>query len=264
MKQSALTKLVTILAGVWIATSSANATLTFTGGLADLTFYYDSPNDRWDVVFRNKGTTEATGNTNLYSGFTGIVGHDTTNDVTFNNLQINVSSAPLATVNSIGYFITPANGTGYQNNSNPDNGPIVNQPDLGIRTRLRENQVAIGNGLDTQANQFANMRLSLDWVNSTRPAGADFIMFKEDVILYETATGNFSHDWASYDHTHWHFGFSEGGDYSLVFNIEGIDGTYGASAATSQITLNFSVVPEPSSALLGMFTLAALGLRRKR
>jgi hypothetical protein len=254
------------LGGLMFASASARATLTFTGGLGDLTFYYESAADRWDIVFQNKTSTQATGNTTAYSGFTGIVGGSASN-VTFNALQINVSSAPLATVNSNGYFITPANGTSYQNQTTPT---LINQPDLGIRTRLREDQVALESGTDIQANQFTSMRLTLDWANSTRPAGGEFIMFKynstleQNEILYETVDGNLIHDWGNYGHTHWHFGFSEIGDYSLVFNVEGVGGTYGDTSGTSQVTLNFNVIPEPSTALLGMFAVGALGLRRRR
>jgi len=251
-----------MLGGVLFAATSAHATLTFTGGLGDLTFYYESAANRWDIVFQNKGSTVATGNTTPYAGFTGIVGGSTSN-VTFNSLQINVSSAPLQTLNGNEYYITPANGTSYQNDG------IVNQPDLGIRTRLREN---FGTDDTTLVNQFDSMRLTLNWANSSGPAGGEFVMFKYNAIsemndvLYETANSDFSHDWGNYGHTHWHFGFTEMGDYSLVFNVEGIGGEYGGdpTTATSQVTLNFNVVPEPSTALLGMIALGSLGLRRHR
>ncbi len=260
MKPSIKAKLAGILGGLWLFTTSANATITFTGGIADLAFYYDSTNDRWDVVFQNKGSTVATGNDTPYGGFTGIVGQSA-NNVTFSTLQINVTSSQLVNVNGTDYIVTSAAGSSIYTDAN--------QPDLGIRTRLRENQVELGNGANIAANQFDSMRLTLDWANSTTPGGAEFAMFRWDAfgdpadVIYDTANSDFSYDWENWGHTHWHFGFSEVGDYSLVFNIEGIGGTYGATAGTSQVTLNF-VVPEPSTALLGMVALGALGFRRRR
>ena len=250
-----------ILGGLLLAATTANAAITFTGGQGDLTFYYESAADRWDVVFRNKGAgTGATGLDNGYTGFTGIVGLG--DDYTFNSLQVNVSSAALQTVNGKEYLITPANGSSiYQNTA---------QPDLGIRMRLRENEVALGSGSNTEANQFDNPRLTLDWAASSKPVGADFILFGWDAfenpadIRYETAAGDFSHDWGNWGHDHWHFGFSEAGDYSLVFGVDGIGGPYGATDGPSQVTVNFNVVPEPSATLLGMLALGALGLRRRR
>ncbi len=245
------------IAGLFLsAAPSAEATLTFTGGGGDLTFFYDSTADRWDIVFRNKGATQATGNTNVYAGFTGIVGLNS-GDRTFNDLQVNVSSAPLQSLNGNDYFITPANGSTIYNDSSGN-------PDLGMRTRLREDTG------DEVFDQFDSMRLTLDWAASTRPAGAEFALFGWDAfsepanILYETASSNFSHDWDNYGHDHWHFGFSEVGDYSLVFNVSGIGGLHGDDAGTSQVTVNFNVIPEPSSALLSMLAIGAIGFRRRR
>ena len=252
-----------MMGGLMLAATSAHATITFTGDQGDLTFFYESAADRWDIVFRDKGTTQASGLNNPYPGFTGIVGADS-GDNTFSTLRVNISSAPLQMVNGIGYLVSPANGSSIHSDSSTN-------PDLGMRFRLRENEVVLGDPAgSTTANQFDNVRLTLDWANSTRPAGAEFAMFGWDAfgglasVLYETADGDFSHDWGNWGHTHWHFGFSEVGDYSLVFDVEGIGGTYGGSASTSQVVLNFTVVPEPSTALLGMFAMGALGLRRRR
>ena len=252
-----------LMGGLFLAAGSASATIIFTGGQGDLTFFYESAEDRWDIVFRDKGATQASGLNNPYSGFTGIVGADS-GDNNFSTLRVNISSAPVQIVNGIGYLVSPANGSSIYSDSSTN-------PDLGMRFRLRENEVALGNPEgSTTANQFDNVRLTLDWTNSTRPAGAEFALFGWDAfgspasVLYETADGNFSHDWGNWGHTHWHFGFSEVGDYSLVFDVEGIGGTYGASAGSSQVVLNFNVVPEPSTALLGMFAMGALGLRRRR
>ncbi len=249
-----------------LATANATATITFTGNQADLTFFYESAEDRWDIVFRDKGDTVASGlDVNMYGGFTGIVGVNS-GDNAFNTLQINVTSAPVQALNGNNYLITPANGSTIHTN--------INQPDLGIRFRLRENEVALGNPLgNPAADQFDSARLTLDWAASTKPTGANFAMFGWDAfggpdsVLYETASGNpadLTHDWDNWGHDHWHFGFSEVGDYQLVFNIDGIGGTHGGDDTPSQVTLNFAVVPEPSSALLGMVALGVAALRRRR
>lgn len=273
MKSTLKHKLAALLGGIILATAPAQAATTFTGGGGDLSFFYNSADNNWAIVFRAKGTTgqattaSASGLTSPFnststpSTWTGIVGNivpgvaGDTGDYTFNTLQTNVTSAPLQTVNGKGYWITPATGTSYTNASDPD---------LGIRTRLREN---FGSG---DVNQFDSMRLTLDWANSTRPAGSEFIMFKYNSVtevndvLYETTSSDFSHDWGNYGHSHWHFGFSEQGDYSLVFNVDGIGGTYGASDTPSQVTLNFNVIPEPSTALLSVLAATTLGFRRRR
>jgi surface-anchored protein len=62
------------------------------------------------------------------------------------------------------------------------------------------------------------------------------------------------------DHQHFNWYFTEPGDYTLSFDFTGthaVDGPVDASA-----TYNFSVVPEPSTALLG--ALGALALLRRR
>lgn len=62
------------------------------------------------------------------------------------------------------------------------------------------------------------------------------------------------------DHQHFMWYFTEPGDYSLTFGFAGTHVTDGAKTASA--TYNFSVVPEPSTALLGL--LGALGLMRRR
>jgi len=252
------------IAGLILSTApSANATLTFTGGIADLTFYYESQandgNGRWDIVFRNKGNTVATGNDTSYVHFPGIVGNEPANDKTFNQLQINVSSAPLYNVGGTNYLITPASGSGlYSAVTHPV--MAAENPDLGFRFRLRED---LGEGV---VNQFVDVRTTLDWNASTKPLGAEFVMLDRDNLSVRigTESGPMSFDVGHYAHNHFHFGFSQVGDYSLVFNVEGIDGLYGDNSSSGTVTLNFSVIPEPSTALLSMLAIGALGLRRRR
>lgn len=272
--------LAAIFGGMMLAATSAHATITFTGGNSgDLFFLYDSVADNWVTAFRAKGTegqpttTGATGLTNPFnadstpSTWDGIQGNQATTtagntgDYLFNSLQMNVSSAPMQMVNDNNYLITPANGSSIYNDASSN-------PDLGIRIRLREDQAAMGIGSEI-VNQFANLRLTLDWDASIKPLGAEFVMFGWDAdgpasVLYETAANDLTHDWGIWGHNHWHYGFSEVGDYSLVFNIDGIGGLYGNDDTPSTVSINFNVIPEPSTALLGMLAMAALGLRRRR
>lgn len=252
----------TVLGGFWLSVSGVQAaSVVFTGGSMDLTFYYESAAQRWDVVLRNKGTTQATGNTSVYGGFTGIVGYDGVNDVTFNSLQLIVTTPKLVSHGTLNYWMAPANGSPFFDGS-PGN------PDFGIRTRLRED---LGSG---QVQQFDNMNLVLDWDASTKPLGAEFLMTFWDVSdpnnviavpMIDTANNDFSGTFGNYTHVHRNFGFSEAGDYSLVFRAQGVGGAHGDTAPMSEsFTINFTVVPEPSTAMLGALAMAAFGLRRKR
>ena len=241
-----------------IAAPAAAQSIAFSEGGADLTFFYNSTADSWDTVLRAKGNTVATGLDSPYGTPPGGVG-GSADDFTFTELTVQLTASPLIEVNGTGYFVTPAAGTGYS---------IPSLPDLGFRARLREED----NG--TAVPQFDNLRVTLDTAASSMPAGADFILFRPgdplegepaNVIVYETATGELAHDWPAWGHTHWHWGFSEQGDYSLVFDFHGIGGLHGPSASDS-VTVNFSVIPEPR-AFAAAFGLIALGLvyfRRRR
>ena len=267
MKFRFKTMLSALMGGLMLAASpSAEATITFTGGVADLVFFYEAADDRFDVVFRSKGA-QVSGNDTPYPGFTGIVAgdRDLGNDYSFTNLQVNVSSSPLSMVNGIGYYITSATGSSYADSA---------QPDFGIRTRLREDEVALGDPTgSTSAIQFANMLMTLNWAASSKPVGAQFVMYRDGIpttefpdgrrINFETVEDDFSHLWPSSGHSHWHFGFSELGDYSLVFDLQGIGGTHGDSGDTT-FTMDFNIIPEPSTALLSLMVISAIGLRRRR
>jgi len=259
MKPSMKFAVAGVLAGMIAAApvSEASVTITHTAGGGDWTFFYDEDNDRFDVVFRSKGDgTVASGLTSPYAGPPGGVGGATGSqaDFNFDVLQVNVTAAPTVMLNGIGYLVTPATGQAYN---------TASQPDLGIRTRLRETD-----GLGGAINQFDTFRMTLDWFASTKPAGAEFILFafnaeNEAVINFETAADNLSHDWPVFGHSHWHFGFSEPGDYTLAFNVQGIGGHAGNSAVQSAM-LNFTVIPEPATAFLASAALGLCALRRRR
>lgn len=76
-----------------------------------------------------------------------------------------------------------------------------------------------------------------------------------------SAADTFSMDLDVDDHAHFLWGFTEEGTYNLTFEIAGTHLTDGAKSASA--TYSFSVIPEPSSALLGAIGALAL-LRRRR
>lgn len=229
------------------------ASIDFTAGAADLTFFYDSSNNTWDTVFRSKGNTVATGLTNPYAGPPGGVG-GSANDYNFSSLNVTLTSGVTETVNGNTYFISPASGSDYV---------TASQPDLGIRTRLRELD-----GPDT-IDQFAQFGFQMTLTAASVAAlNGDFILFQPDGlgnfdILYETASSTLQHDWASWGHTHWNWGFTEPGTHVLTFDFQGLGGEYGPSSIGT-VDVQFTVIPEPSTAVFisGFLVLGFVVLRK--
>ena len=93
------------------------------------------------------------------------------------------------------------------------------------------------------------------WQGSLTP---NFFMSTNDGI---SGADVFSMDLNEGDHAHFGWGFTEEGIYDLTFEIAGTH--VGDNAKTATATYSFSVIPEPSSALLGAFGALAL-LRRRR
>lgn len=223
-----------------------------TAGAADWTFFYDSGTDVFDVVFRSKGNTVATGLTNQSTvDRPGAASGPTQFDWNFDTLTVRLSAPPFVAAGTNSYYVSPAAGQTY---ITPD------EPDLGIRTRF---------GGTFPAGGFA---LTLDAGNSTMPAGAEVALFQFDefgapLFQIETATGNFTSTWDPQGHTHWHWGFSQAGDYSLTFNMQGTLTDTGLPTGMGSTVLNFEVVPEPSTVALitGLVVLGgAFYLRRRR
>lgn len=204
--------------------------IVFTAGGADVTFFYDSVENRFDTVLRSKGDTVAEGLNTPYGTPPGGVGGG--NDFVFSTLSVILNGPPIFEVDGHDYYVSPASGGFF---SNPD------MPDLGIRTRLREGDPAV--------DQFSALRWTLNLSGSQMPDGAEFILFGADdlgtgtEILIDTEHGDLTHDWPAYGHTHWHWGFSHHGEYDLNFDIEGIDGEYGDAEATGNFSVHFSVNP---------------------
>jgi len=253
------------------------AALAFTGGAADLTFFYESAADRWDVVFRRTASTVGTGFDSPYTGFTGIVGLG--DDFNFNNsLTTRFTTDRFVTVGSTNYAVARASGSPFNLPSQFANNV---SPDLGIRARLRENQVALGIGNNTAANQFASLGLTLDLAASTfngsslSDAGSPFVsLLGWDPItgapsaMIDSASGQLTANFGNYAHIHRNWGFSRSGEYVLNFNVNGVGGTYGDTAGTGNFSMAFEVaaVPEPSTVCVfaAVFGLAGMGLRRGR
>ncbi|HMO50280.1 MAG TPA: PEP-CTERM sorting domain-containing protein [Kiritimatiellia bacterium] len=243
------------------------ADIIFTGGGADVTWYYQSQADAWFTVFRNKGTTVATGLDSAFPAFTGIVGHG--DDWNFNSaLRIQVDTSASITSGGTDFFITSASGS-----------PLLSDgstPDLGIRTRLRENEVALGIGSGTASNQFASFRLTLNLANSTfngtplNQAGSPFVglfdwdAFNTPVDLLNSATPLLSADFGNFTHIHRNWGFSEYGNYSLAFEVQGVGGAYGDTASVGASVINFEVVPEPSTLAFLLVGFGLGGIARAR
>jgi len=250
-------------------------------GAADITWYYQSQvgGGTWHTVYRAKGTagqptsTNASGLTDPYAGFTGIVGNQVpaapgnTGDYAFSNLTLNIATNTQVLVGSTNYLIASASGS-----------PLLGAgttPDLGFRTRLRENEVALGIGGNAAANQFDSFNLTLNLSLSTfnsialDQAGSPYVSllswnaFDEPVALIDSAVGNLTANFANYDHVHRNWGFSAYGNYDLVFNIQGVGGTYGATAPIGQSHVSFKVVPEPSTAVLLLVGLGAAAILRR-
>jgi len=83
-------------------------------------------------------------------------------------------------------------------------------------------------------------------------------------IFGDTTTGVFP-NFAASGHVHRNWGFSRLGEYSLVFDIDGVGGNY-AGAPTGQFAFNVTAVPEPATTglLAAGFGCVALGRRFRR
>jgi len=246
----------------------ASASINFISGASDINWYYESATDTWHTVFRNKGSTVATGNDQTFAGFTGIVGLPASapTDVTFSNLTVQLGVSSTVDVGGTDFYVATASGSPFN--------PSPATADMGIRTRLRENEDAMGIGSITAANQFDSFNLTLNPLLSlfngvalsTSSAYVSLLHWDafNPVALINSETGALTANFSNYDHVHRNWGFSEIGEYQLAFDFQGVGGTYGATASTGSTTVNFNVTPEPSRALLLGIGLTSLILRRRR
>ena len=263
---------------------TVRADTQFTGGVADLTFYYESAANRWDVVLQRKGLngvdTQGTGMDTPYAGFTGIVGQNPLNR-TFSSLTTNISTDKFVNVGSTNYAVSRASGSPFFGNVAGTTGSALfpTSPDMGFRTRLQENQVALGTGTSINASQFDSFNLTLNAANSTfngnplvgSNANVSLLNWNtslEPVALIDTVANSFTASFTNFAHIHRNWGFSESGNYNLAFQINGVGGTYGPTASTGNFNMGFLVtaVPEPATTALIVagFGCLAVGRRFRR
>ena len=278
-------KILSFALGIALLPLAAPAAINFSGGGADVFFLYNSSADNWVTVFRAKGTagqpttTSATGLINPFNStstpatWTGISGNQVaaapgdTGDYTFSSLTTLINTTTTQTIGTTNYFINSANGSPFLSDGSSS--------DLGIRIRLREDEVALGIGSNTAADQFDSFNLTLDIGASTfngnpLAGNADVSLlnwdsFDNPVPQIDTADLLLTANFTNWGHVHRNWGFSEYGNYELVFTLEGVGGTYGATASTGSATLSFEVVPEPATYALftGLFALGLICYRRR-
>jgi surface-anchored protein len=119
------------------------------------------------------------------------------------------------------------------------------------------------------AGDWLDGEIKIKLTGMTGPAGGHFSLYQGSVtpnffmstVDGITAADVFVLDLDVEDHAHFNWGFTEEGTYDLTFEISGTHTVDGPKAASA--TYSFSVIPEPSSALLGAFGALAL-LRRRR
>lgn len=230
--------------------------IVFTGGGADLTFYYDRPNDSFDVVFRAKGNTQASGLDTPYTPPQGVLGGG--NDFSFSTLHLMVTDPQQGLLNGNLY-----------NTIGPASAAATGRPDLGLRTRFREQVYDFASNpiSGVRFDQFDHVEFTLDWANSTKPVNAEFALWNldsdggPDKILFETASGKLATDFPNWGHSHWIYGFSELGDYDLAFTVQGIGGALGDSSVGT-FRLGVTAVPEPMTGGLLAVGLGCLAVGR--
>jgi hypothetical protein len=168
-----------------------------------------------------------------------------------------VKTRAQVTVGATTFYVSAAEGS-----------PFFEGPgaDLGIRTRLRENFTETpGSNVPPATNQFDSFNLRLRPGDSTfngNPlvGNADVSLLhwtgSTPVALINSAANQLTASFNNWDHVHRNWGFSQYGEYSLAFDLEGVGGVYGSTANVGSTTIGFvAAVPEP-----GTLTLAGLGM----
>ncbi len=221
--------------------------IDFTGARGDFTLFYDPAGDEWDVVFRERAVTHATG---LTSQADQDRPHAAPEDYNFSRLNVLVQTPAELERGGVRYYSTASEDAEV-----PWSETI---PDFGMRPRLRD------------ANDeplVDSFTMTLDGFSGP----GDFALFQPDpifgdtVFAYNTAEGRLEHEWEPWGHTHWHWGFTEPGEYELNFGLQG-QFPDGSETGTGTGTVHFEVIPEPSAValLLGLTAAGCLFARRNR
>ncbi len=111
--------------------------------------------------------------------------------------------------------------------------------------------------------------ITLTLTSFTSPVGANFSLWQVDsfdtpTFFMSTADGVSSadhYDITAGDHAHFGWGFTAPGEYDLTFGFSGEHAIDGVKTATA--SYRFSVIPEPSAALMGVFGMLLLARRRR-
>lgn len=246
---------------------TTKAEVILQAGVADLVFYYESQAASWHTVLRAGPSVTATGLGSPFAGFTGIVGNSP-NDFPFgNHLTTNISTVRQVAEQGTDFYVATAAGSPFN--------PAQPTADLGIRTRLRENQVAMGTGANSAANQFESFSMTLNtglsFFNGTQLedtlANVALLHWNQQqnpVAVINSASGLHTASFGNFAHVHRNWGFSDFGQYDLKFDIRGIGGTYGSTAPAGSFSLRFNVVPEPAAFALVGLALGYVPFVRKR
>jgi surface-anchored protein len=216
-------------------------TIIQTGGTSDWTIQYDLNSGTFHTVFRAKPNTVWNSDDGQVLANNGLPGAEAANDYLYDTLTVRLNGQAVETANGREYFVSAVGST-------------PTHPDLGFRMRL--------------GHAFDNFSLNLNVAASTLP-GDVAILVSDGLGGYtfrlETAENNFGSSlWLPQGHSHWHWGFTQQGSYSLVFDMSG-DLT-GGGTAFGTTTVNFEVIPEPSTiaALLGLAVFGAVLILRRR
>ncbi|MCC5789628.1 MAG: hypothetical protein JJT75_08335 [Opitutales bacterium] len=239
------------LAALLIATPVSfvsGQTITHTAESGDITFFY-APGNEWEVVFRNKGDTVFTADPEVQANQTRS--GSASGDLEFTSLTHVLNNAPIRTDDGMDFFLSPYAVSGL----GADFRDVSDNPDIGIRTRLNNDDV-----------EFTSFSLRLTGI--TAPAGGE-ILYLDGLsgdTLFDSRTDPLGTEFFSnvQGHFHYHFGFSELGEYTLDFEFDGVvDGT---STDTGELSVDFQVIPEPGTyaAIFGFLALAGVLVVRSR
>jgi surface-anchored protein len=148
-------------------------------------------------------------------------------------------------------------------------------PGVSTETRAQAGWSGDGVGADflvrgIPSATFTRNRINVTLANFAGPG--DFFLYRTDgfgnpIISMRTDDGVGSGDFRFFNaatHTHFNWAFTQPGEYTIGLRASGTLASSNTYTESDITTFRFSIVPEPSSALLLLLSAAALGSRRKR